>query len=46
MADIVQKQGVMIDEIHETTEASRDKAEEGLKQVQQAAEYQPVCLIS
>ncbi len=46
MAEIIDKQGVMIEEIHEATEDSRKRAEDGLTQVTQAADYQPVCIIS
>jgi len=46
MAQIVESQGTMIEEIHETTEKSHDRAKAGLAQVQQAAAYQPGCLIS
>lgn len=46
MAQIVESQGTMIEEIHETTEKSHDRAKAGLQQVQQAAAYQPGCYIS
>ncbi len=46
MADIIEKQGVMIEEIHTSTEESRVRAEAGLEQVKEAATYQPVCVIS
>lgn len=46
MAEIIEKQGVVIEEIHTSTEQSRERAEEGLNQVKKAAELQPVCTIS
>lgn len=46
MADIVEDQGVKIDQIHVATEVSHERAEAGLEQVKQAATYQPTCIIS
>jgi hypothetical protein len=46
MADIVDKQGEHIDTIHTATETSHERAQAGLEQVKQAADYQPVCTIS
>lgn len=46
MAEIIDKQGELVEEIHESTEASRERAEVGLNEVKKAAEYQPVCVIS
>lgn len=46
MAEIIEKQGELVEEIHESTEASRARAEGGLEEVKKAAEYQPVCVIS
>jgi hypothetical protein len=46
MAEIIDKQGEMVQEIHASTEASRDRAEVGLDEVKKAADYQPVCIIS
>ena len=46
MAEIIDKQGEMVEEIHASTEASRERAEVGLEEVKKAADYQPVCIIS
>ncbi len=46
MADIVGKQGETITKIEQDSEVSRERAQEGLDQVKQAAQYQPTCLIS
>lgn len=46
MAEIIDKQGVLVEEIHQSTEASRERAEAGLEEVKKAAEYQPVCVVS
>lgn len=46
MADIVQKQGVQVDHVHKTTEESHERAQAGLEQVKQAANYQPTCILS
>lgn len=43
---MVESQGEMIEKIAEDTESSRERAEAGLKEVTQAAAYQPVCVIS
>lgn len=43
MANIVEQQGEMIEEISEMTEKSHDRAQAGLEQVKQAAAYQPTC---
>lgn len=45
MADIVETDGVKIEQIHTATESSRERAEAGLEQVKQAAAYQPTCVI-
>ena len=45
MAQIVHKQGEMVEKVAEDTEQSRERAEAGLAQVQQAAKYQPTCAI-
>lgn len=45
MADIVQKQGTAVEDIGKTTTESHEKAQEGLKQVEQAAAYQPTCAV-
>lgn len=46
MANIVEQQGEMIEEISDMTEKSHDRAKAGLEQVKQAAAYQPTCAIS
>lgn len=46
MADIVDKQGVMVDEIVVSTEKSHEKAKAGLEHVKKAASNQSSCLIS
>lgn len=46
MAEIVEEQGGHIDNIHKTTVESHQRAEAGLEQVKQAANYQPTCVIS
>jgi hypothetical protein len=46
MADIVEDQGIKIEQIHTATETSHERAEAGLEQVKQAAAYQPTCTIS
>ena len=46
MADIVDKQGVMVDEIVITTEKSHEKAKAGLDHVKKAASNQSSCIIS
>jgi hypothetical protein len=46
MADIVEDQGVKVEQIHQATEVSHERAEAGLDQVKKAAEYQPVCIIT
>ena len=46
MATIVQTQGKHIEEINTSTIESHEKAKAGLEQVQQAAAYQPTCVIS
>lgn len=45
MAHLVEKQGEMVEKVAEDTEQSRERAEAGLAQVQQAAKYQPTCSI-
>lgn len=46
MAQLVDNQGVKINEITTATDKSHERAKAGLQQVNQAAEYQPVCIIS
>jgi hypothetical protein len=46
MADIVGEQGEHIEKIHTSTVESHQRAEAGLEQVKQAANYQPGCSIS
>ena len=46
MAEIVDKQGELVEEIHTSTEASRERAEVGLEEVKKAADLQPVCIVS
>jgi len=46
MASLVVEQGAAIEEIHDATEKSHERAQAGLKQVQQAAAYQPSCVVS
>jgi syntaxin 7 len=46
MADIVDKQGVMVDEIVVSTEKSHEKAKAGLDHVKKAASNQSSCLVS
>lgn len=46
MAQLVEQQGVMVDNIHTATEQSREKAKAGLEQVNQAASMQSTCSIS
>ncbi|CAE7592611.1 SYP22 [Symbiodinium microadriaticum] len=46
MAQIVEGQGKTIEKIAEDTESSRERAEQGLAEVKQAAIYQPTCSIS
>jgi hypothetical protein len=43
---MVKEQGTMVQEIHDSTAQSHDKAKAGLDQVKQAAAYQPTCVIS
>lgn len=45
MAHLVNKQGEMVEKVADDTEQSRERAEAGLAQVQQAAKYQPTCAI-
>lgn len=45
MAHLVHKQGDMVEKVAEDTEQSRERAEAGLAQVEQAAKYQPTCSI-
>jgi t-SNARE complex subunit (syntaxin) len=45
MAHLVQGQGEMVEKVAEDTEQSRERAEAGLAQVQQAAKYQPTCCV-
>lgn len=46
MSGIVGKQGEHVDQIHKATDTSHEQAKAGLEQVQQAANYQPTCMIS
>ena len=46
VAKLVDDQNKPIDDIAQSTEESHARAQEGLKQVQQAANYQPGCLLS
>lgn len=46
MAEIVQDQNGMIQQVSETTENANSRAKEGLRQVEQAAGYQSSCTIS
>ena len=46
MANYVDKQGDSIAEIAKSTDDSHEKAKAGLGEVQKAAAYQPVCVIS
>jgi hypothetical protein len=46
MAEIVQEQGAMVQQVAETTENANSRAKEGLKQVEQAAGYQSSCTIT
>ncbi len=46
MAEIVGKQGEQVDRVHKATESSHEQAKEGLEQVNQAANYQPTCVLS
>lgn len=45
MAQLVEKQGEMVEKVAQDTEQSRERAEGGLAQVQQAAKYQPTCAV-
>ncbi len=45
MANIVQTQQPMVEQIHKTTEEASVHAKQGLEQVNQAAAYQPVCIV-
>lgn len=46
MADIVEKQGGTITKIEQDSEVSKERAQQGLEEVKQAAQYQPTCSIS
>lgn len=46
MADIVEDGGMKIEQVHTATVQAHERAEAGLGQVKQAAEYQPTCIIS
>lgn len=46
MAEIVDRQGVMVEEIVVSTEKSHDRAQAGLDQVQKAAANQKSCIVS
>lgn len=43
MAQLVDHQGIKVNEIAKSTDASHDRAKAGLQQVNRAAESQPVC---
>lgn len=43
---MVDQQGAIIEKVAESAEASRERAEAGLGQLNQAAAYQPGCAIS
>jgi len=43
MAQLVDNQGIKVNEIAKSTDASHDRAKAGLQQVNRAAESQPVC---
>ena len=45
MAQIVDKQAVMVEEIAVSADKSHERAQAGLDQVKQAAAYQPGCLL-
>lgn len=45
MADIVSKQGVMVEEIAVTADKSHENAKAGLEEVKQAAHHQPGCIL-
>jgi hypothetical protein len=45
MSVIVEKQGKSIDDIAVAADMSHDRAKAGLQQVNQAAEYQPGCVL-
>lgn len=45
MAELVDKQGGKIDDIHTAADKAHDRAKAGLQQVNQAAEYQPGCVL-
>lgn len=46
MAEIVQDQNGMVQQVAETTENANSRAKEGLRQVEQAAGHQNSCIIS
>ena len=46
MAEIVDQQGVMVEEIVVSTEKSHERAQAGLDQVQKAAASQQSCVMS
>ena len=46
MANIVDQQGEMIEEIADMTQKSHDRAQAGLEQVKQAAAHQSSCIVS
>jgi t-SNARE complex subunit (syntaxin) len=46
MAEIVDRQGTMVEEIVVSTEKSHDRAQAGLDQVQKAAANQKSCIVS
>jgi t-SNARE complex subunit (syntaxin) len=46
MAQIVEKQGGVVTKIEQDSEVSRERAQQGLAEVKQAAQYQPTCVIT
>lgn len=45
MADIVDKQGAKVKDIHTAAEMAQERAKSGLQEVNKAAEYQPGCVV-
>lgn len=46
MADIVHKQGDLIEEVATTTDSAHERAQAGLEEVKKAADHQRACVIS
>lgn len=46
MAHLVKQQGEKVEEIAVSADKSHDRAKAGLQQVNQAANYQPGCIIA